>query len=227
MAMPVPCAPSPTACSPCSAPCSGPRRSTTRTAMPNPPPHNNRGGQSPQKTTCKLVGSPARAPPESFMGRSLGRDDNLSGTALAWPGRGLRSRQLRWVNAAGTSPAMTVWVRRMPPENSKGAALLRPLHELVKSWAPKTGSRFEGVTSRTKAAPSNPQYIQGPGTAPRSHETLDHLLSAVEQEPHFTAIREIRQGLSASAAARDHRSEERRVGKECVSTCRSRWSPDH
>src|SRR3546814_11378780 len=23
------------------------------------------------------------------------------------------------------------------------------------------------------------------------------------------------------------RSEERRVGKECVSTCRSRWSPDH
>src|SRR3546814_13930883 len=23
------------------------------------------------------------------------------------------------------------------------------------------------------------------------------------------------------------RSEERRVGKECVSTCRSRWAPDH
>src|SRR3546814_5235488 len=26
-------------------------------------------------------------------------------------------------------------------------------------------------------------------------------------------------------ALRDDRSEERRVGKECVSTCRSRWSP--
>src|SRR3546814_8260051 len=26
---------------------------------------------------------------------------------------------------------------------------------------------------------------------------------------------------------RPERSEERRVGKECVSTCRSRWSPDH
>src|SRR3546814_21011252 len=25
----------------------------------------------------------------------------------------------------------------------------------------------------------------------------------------------------------DIRSEERRVGKECVSTCRSRWSPSH
>src|SRR3546814_1125919 len=26
---------------------------------------------------------------------------------------------------------------------------------------------------------------------------------------------------------RERRSEERRVGKECVSTCRSRWSPYH
>src|SRR3546814_7627686 len=30
-----------------------------------------------------------------------------------------------------------------------------------------------------------------------------------------------------AAAARANRSEERRVGKECVSTCRSRWSPYH
>src|SRR3546814_4943416 len=29
------------------------------------------------------------------------------------------------------------------------------------------------------------------------------------------------------SARRAHRSEERRVGKECVSTCRSRWSPYH
>src|SRR3546814_14984432 len=28
-------------------------------------------------------------------------------------------------------------------------------------------------------------------------------------------------------AQHDARSEERRVGKECVSTCRSRWSPYH
>src|SRR3546814_3163068 len=28
-------------------------------------------------------------------------------------------------------------------------------------------------------------------------------------------------------AGHDDRSEERRVGKECVSTCRSRWSPYH
>src|SRR3546814_18409929 len=29
------------------------------------------------------------------------------------------------------------------------------------------------------------------------------------------------------AFVKDGRSEERRVGKECVSTCRSRWSPSH
>src|SRR3546814_3742612 len=30
-----------------------------------------------------------------------------------------------------------------------------------------------------------------------------------------------------STRTANQRSEERRVGKECVSTCRSRWSPDH
>src|SRR3546814_12120633 len=33
--------------------------------------------------------------------------------------------------------------------------------------------------------------------------------------------------LGRAAPSADIRSEERRVGKECVSTCRSRWSPDH
>src|SRR3546814_14946785 len=32
---------------------------------------------------------------------------------------------------------------------------------------------------------------------------------------------------SAGAPQAGDRSEERRVGKECVSTCRSRWSPYH
>src|SRR3546814_920096 len=33
--------------------------------------------------------------------------------------------------------------------------------------------------------------------------------------------------LVSSLGAFEERSEERRVGKECVSRCRSRWSPDH
>src|SRR3546814_11031052 len=34
-------------------------------------------------------------------------------------------------------------------------------------------------------------------------------------------------GPQDERAVDGHRSEERRVGKECVSTCRSRWSPSH
>src|SRR3546814_6394717 len=34
-------------------------------------------------------------------------------------------------------------------------------------------------------------------------------------------------GAQADVAELLRRSEERRVGKECVSTCRSRWSPYH
>src|SRR3546814_13092631 len=40
-------------------------------------------------------------------------------------------------------------------------------------------------------------------------------------------VRLFRLWLSQEPARPRHRSEERRVGKECVSTCRSRWSPYH
>src|SRR3546814_11589336 len=37
----------------------------------------------------------------------------------------------------------------------------------------------------------------------------------------------VRQLTSSCLATKSRGSEERRVGKECVSTCRSRWSPYH
>src|SRR3546814_12656298 len=46
---------------------------------------------------------------------------------------------------------------------------------------------------------------------------------------HLDAVR-IGVGVAPDRAEQVHlrdRSEERRVGKECVSTCRSRWSPYH
>src|SRR3546814_17736825 len=43
---------------------------------------------------------------------------------------------------------------------------------------------------------------------------------------HWAALAR-RPSEKSAAKAIDGRSEERRVGKECVSTCRSRWSPDH
>src|SRR3546814_17000929 len=40
-------------------------------------------------------------------------------------------------------------------------------------------------------------------------------------------VAHVREAMEALAARAGHSSEERRVGKECVRTCRSRWSPDH
>src|SRR3546814_17581747 len=51
--------------------------------------------------------------------------------------------------------------------------------------------------------------------AERGHHGVRRLLLALEQPFEI---------LARHAGAR---SEERRVGKECVSTCRSRWSPYH
>src|SRR3546814_21033008 len=41
------------------------------------------------------------------------------------------------------------------------------------------------------------------------------------------AVARVMGSYSKAGAAEPFRSEERRVGKECVSTCRSRWSPSH
>src|SRR3546814_1354945 len=51
----------------------------------------------------------------------------------------------------------------------------------------------------------------------------DLSLDLFEQEPRLDQAR----AIGALLAERLERSEERRVGKECVSTCRSRWSPYH
>src|SRR3546814_18651856 len=55
---------------------------------------------------------------------------------------------------------------------------------------------------------------------------LCHLLS---RDRFCAGARDDGAGLPEGAVPADpaRRSEERRVGKECVSTCRSRWSPYH
>src|SRR3546814_15003166 len=48
--------------------------------------------------------------------------------------------------------------------------------------------------------------------------------AAIRAAPKSPDARRARQQLQEALISR---SEERRVGKECVSTCRSRWSPYH
>src|SRR3546814_5656020 len=64
-----------------------------------------------------------------------------------------------------------------------------------------------------------------------SSDLLDHLggvrvllVHLAEVGGHLEAVFEL--GVRREAGV-ERRSEERRVGKKCVSTCRSRWSPYH
>src|SRR3546814_2582017 len=58
------------------------------------------------------------------------------------------------------------------------------------------------------------------------------LLPAAGREPPFAAIFDVHRTEGLDITVKHVmliaiRSEERRVGTECVSTCRSRWSPSH
>src|SRR3546814_11314903 len=63
----------------------------------------------------------------------------------------------------------------------------------------------------------------------RGHEVLSVEADARDLRlgPAAELERQHRVGRDRVVAEQPLRSEERRVGKECVSTCRSRWSPYH
>src|SRR3546814_11863404 len=73
---------------------------------------------------------------------------------------------------------------------------------------------------------------------PQDQQRSDRTKRITEPAPSIVARLDIGEGVDEQAQQREPerdfqpaeslmRSEERRVGKECVSTCRSRWSPYH
>ena len=70
--------------------------------------------------------------------------------------------------------------------------------------------------------PSTPAAVHAIPTLPQT------LLAHAQNHPQRLAQRVKRKGIWRTYTWGDvFRSEERRVGKECVSLCRSRWSPYH
>src|SRR3546814_8700920 len=68
-----------------------------------------------------------------------------------------------------------------------------------------------------------PQYQRQSGSDAEPPHTQ---INRKRRKPRW--ISRNKQGVFPVAKRPGHdRSEERRVGKECVSTCRSRWSPSH
>src|SRR3546814_19048703 len=57
--------------------------------------------------------------------------------------------------------------------------------------------------------------------------TAERRVAGKTQDSILQSIRESPQVFKQQYPALEERSEERRVGKECVSKCRSRWAPDH
>src|SRR3546814_18124283 len=67
-------------------------------------------------------------------------------------------------------------------------------------------------------SPDEQKLIRQAAVASRDFERKD---SRVDSKKAMDTLKE--HGMKINVV----RSEERRVGKECVSTCRSRWSPSH
>src|SRR3546814_1068780 len=67
-------------------------------------------------------------------------------------------------------------------------------------------------------------YEAVPGLMERLSPGLRKEVEKYRLAPYKMSVKNIRKALKGW---QHDRSEERRVGKECVSTCRSRWSPYH
>src|SRR3546814_13537676 len=76
------------------------------------------------------------------------------------------------------------------------------------------------------------QHVAGAQLVGNRHQALEQAAQMIDQAQALAVGRNVA-ALQAEAARLEmiaavrQRSEERRVGKECVSTCRSRWSPYH
>src|SRR3546814_4157141 len=107
-----------------------------------------------------------------------------------------------------------------------------------------TAEQADRLTTLLESAPALPVVVRADGRIDSPDRLAGWL--GLEKVPKFISqLVEAEGGLKlkdGEALARDisaaqkagkrftrsvSRSEERRVGKECVSTCRSRWSPDH
>src|SRR3546814_12749186 len=91
------------------------------------------------------------------------------------------------------------------------------LRETGRFWVPSTGNRISlGVTSA---------IVEGNAFLRARRERIRDANTATGTPVVFAGGRLTFKTDDDMRSFGDNRSEERRVGKECVSTCRSRWSP--
>src|SRR3546814_13672135 len=85
--------------------------------------------------------------------------------------------------------------------------------------------RSPSDASCSASSPRGPSAGRRQGRSRAHHHHSDSRDRKLEQRQRDQSLP--REPLQLVLAQAGVRSEERRVGKECVSTCRSRWSPYH
>src|SRR3546814_11597778 len=86
---------------------------------------------------------------------------------------------------------------------------------------------MEKFTAGMKAVKAGDPFDSATDMGPLSSEEQRQTVVAQLQELTGAGARLLFGGEALPGKGAYMRSEERRVGKECVSTCRSRWSPYH
>src|SRR3546814_14290905 len=122
---------------------------------------------------------------------------------------------------------------RRPPRSTRTDTLF-PYTTLFRSpdWSTKSSINFNNATSSNYGCATNSNLaamVADPNDLIKG-ATDTRNDTAAATRPVRTYREKTQTGASGTLKAADTtsgRSEERRVGKECVSTCRSRWSPYH
>src|SRR5881409_2070091 len=106
-------------------------------------------------------------------------------------------------------PCAAAFDRSIPPTVRSAFPERRPPPAMFESL----GEKFDSLLRKLRG--------QGKITERNIEEALrDVRLALLEADVNLNVVRDF-----VEAVKRDARSEERRVGKECSLTCRSRWSP--
>src|SRR3546814_16372128 len=92
-----------------------------------------------------------------------------------------------------------------------------PLAEIIEDEFPRPGTTIDALA---KLRPLNGDGVTTAGNSSGINDGAAVVLVGSRHAGEAAACEPMARILST-------RSEERRVGKECVSTCRSRWSPYH
>src|SRR3546814_17021703 len=116
---------------------------------------------------------------------------------------------------------------RRPPISTRTDTLF-PYTTLFRSWTPKILKVLESTRTPATFFVIGENALEHPGLLQRIVADGDEIGNHTYDHPNLATWSEEPTRLQLNATQRlVQRSEERRVGKECVSTCRSRWTTYH